>query len=65
MEKQRKTTLKCGGCVAKIQAEMDARIGAHTWTVVLESPEKWIQFPEESEAHVEDVLQKNGFGFKD
>lgn len=65
MEKQRKTTLKCGGCVTKIQADMDTMIGKNQWQVNLESPEKWIQFPAEKETETEAILQKNGFSFKD
>lgn len=65
MEKQRKTTLKCGGCVAKIQTELDALLGENQWQVNLESPEKWIQFPEKKEKETEAVLQNNGFDFKD
>ncbi len=65
MEKQRKTTLKCGGCVAKIQSDMDRQIGPDWWKVDVESVEKWIAFPEEKEEIVEEVLQKHGFRFKE
>ena len=39
-EYQFKTTLNCGGCVAKVQSDLDAAVGAGQWSVDTDNPDK-------------------------
>ncbi|NLN26346.1 MAG: hypothetical protein GX163_12035 [Bacteroidetes bacterium] len=35
-----KTTLSCGGCVSKVQSDLDSAVGSSNWHVDTDNPEK-------------------------
>lgn len=37
---QFKTTLNCGGCVSKVQADLDQLVGVNQWDVAISHPDK-------------------------
>lgn len=58
-----KTTLKCGGCVAKVKPGLDAAPGIVRWSVDLNSPDRVLTAEMDSEdfSVVQKVLSQAGY----
>jgi copper chaperone CopZ len=60
---QFKTTLNCGGCVAKVKSDLDNNVGIRQWDVDTNSNEKILTV--ESEGITEDeivaIIKSKGF----
>lgn len=58
-----KTTLSCGGCVSKVQSDLDSAVGSSNWHVDTDNPEKilTIQAEEISKDEIIAIIEKKGF----
>ncbi len=58
-----KTTLNCGGCVAKVQSDFDNNAGISEWKVDLTNPDKilTVQSAGITSDEVVEILKKKGF----
>ena len=61
-----KTTLQCGGCVSKVQADLDQAVGAGAWQVDLDHPDRILTLPSTglTEAEVMSIVQSKGFSIE-
>lgn len=62
-ELQFKTNLNCGGCVSKVQADLDAAAGICEWKVDTANEDKVLTVKSEgiSEDEIVTILKKKGF----
>lgn len=60
---QFKTTLNCGGCVSKVQADLDAKVGIGKWTVDTDNADKVLTVKTEAvtEDEIVAILKRKGF----
>jgi len=58
-----KTTLNCGGCVSKVQADFDNNEGIADWQVDTDNPDKILTINSNgiSEKEVVEIINKKGF----
>lgn len=58
-----KTNLQCGGCVSKVQADLDAKVGINQWIVDTENPDKVLTINNEniSPEEIETIVKSKGF----
>ncbi len=58
-----KTTLSCGGCVSKVQADLDNAVGISNWSVDTNNPEKVLTVNSDSvsESEIISIITKKGF----
>lgn len=58
-----KTTLNCGGCVSKVQADLDNNEGIADWQVDTDNPDKILTINSNgiSEKEVVEIINKKGF----
>lgn len=58
-----KTTLNCGGCVSKVQADFDNAEGIQDWKVDTENPDKILTVKSSgiTEEEVIDIVKSKGF----
>lgn len=57
-----KTTLKCGGCVAKVTPGLNKIAGEGNWEVDVQDASKILSLKAEvSEQEVESLMKENGF----
>lgn len=58
-----KTTLSCGGCVSKVQADLDAKAGAGNWNVDIANSNKILTVNAEgiTEDEVIAIVKSKGF----
>lgn len=58
-----KTTLNCGGCVSKVQADLDTAQGIAEWHVDIDNTDKILTVKSEgiTEQQVIDIIEKKGF----
>lgn len=58
-----KTTLNCGGCVSKVQADFDNNEGITDWQVDTDNPDKILTINSNgiSEKEVVEIINKKGF----
>lgn len=58
-----KTTLSCGGCVSKVQADLDNAAGISNWSVDTNNPEKVLTVNSDSvsESEIISIITKKGF----
>lgn len=58
-----KTTLNCGGCVSKVQADFDNNEGITDWKVDTDNPDKILTINSNgiSEKEVVEIINKKGF----
>ena len=62
-ELQFKTNLNCGGCVSKVQADLDTKAGSGNWNVDIANSEKILTVNAEgiSEDEVIAIVKSKGF----
>jgi copper chaperone len=60
---QFKTTIKCGGCIAKVTPVLNNNFGIESWNVDLENPDRILTLSGEAidEQSVVDALAKTGY----
>lgn len=58
-----KTTLDCGGCVSKVQADLDSASGIKKWNVDTSNPDKILTVESSgiTEKEVMDIVKAKGF----
>lgn len=58
-----KTNLQCGGCVSKVQAELDQAVGVDQWNVDTENPDKILTIKDNNIAaeEIEKIIKSKGF----
>lgn len=58
-----KTNLSCGGCVSKVQSDLDDKVGASNWNVDLTNPNKILSVQAEgiTEEEVLSIIKNKGF----
>ena len=58
-----KTTLNCGGCVSKVQADLDKAEGIQEWKVDTENPDKILTVSSKgiTEEEVINIVKSKGF----
>ena len=58
-----KTTLNCGGCVSKVQADLDKAEGIQEWKVDTENPDKILTVSSRgiTEEEVINIVKSKGF----
>lgn len=58
-----KTTLNCGGCVSKVQADFDKAEGIQDWKVDTENPDKILTVNSKgiTEEEVINIVKSKGF----
>lgn len=61
---QFKTSIACGGCVAKVKKVLDAEVRIQKWDVDLSSPEKTLTVESETITPEEIVAALGKIGFK-
>lgn len=58
-----KTTLNCGGCVSKVQADLDSTEGIEEWHVDTDNPDKILTVKSDgiTEDEVIGIIKSKGF----
>lgn len=58
-----KTNLNCGGCVSKVQSDLDAAAGVGRWQVDIEDKDKIlrVQSGDVTEEEIIKIIQDKGF----
>ena len=58
-----KTTLNCGGCVSKVQADLDTAQGISEWHVDIDNVDKILTVKSQgiTEQQVIDIIENKGF----
>ncbi|MHA6697662.1 heavy-metal-associated domain-containing protein [Chryseobacterium sp. A301] len=58
-----KTTLDCGGCVSKVQGDLDSASGIEKWNVDTSNPDKILTVESSgiTEKEVMDIVKAKGF----
>ncbi|HLV64058.1 hypothetical protein [Galbibacter sp.] len=58
-----KTTLNCGGCVSKVQPDLDSSVGISKWEVDTDSPDKILTVESKgiTEGQVIAIVKSKGF----
>jgi copper chaperone len=58
-----KTNLSCGGCVSKVQADLDNHVGVSKWNVDISNPDKilTVQLEGITEDEVIGIIKSKGF----
>lgn len=58
-----KTNLNCGGCVSKVQSDLDNIVGVSNWNVDLTNPNKIlsVQTEEITEEEILRIIKSKGF----
>lgn len=59
-----KTNLNCGGCVSKVQADLDSAPGISEWSVDIQNSDKILTVKSKgiTAAEVVTLIKKKGFG---
>jgi copper chaperone len=62
-EIQFKTNLNCGGCVSKVQSDLDNAVGIGNWKVDIDNDDKILTVDAKgvSEEEVKAIVQSKGF----
>lgn len=62
-EIQFKTNLSCGGCVSKVQSDLDNAVGIGNWSVDINNEDKilTVHATEISEEEVKAIVKRKGF----
>jgi copper chaperone len=63
MKMKFKTNLNCGGCVSKVQSDLDNIVGVSNWNVDLTNPNKIlsVQTEEITEEEILRIIKSKGF----
>lgn len=58
-----KTNLQCGGCVSKVQADLDQYVGENQWQVDTDNPDKLLTVQNENASveEIEKIIKSKGF----
>lgn len=58
-----KTNLQCGGCVSKVQADLDQTVGVGQWNVDTENPDKILTIKNSAitAEEIEIIIKSKGF----
>lgn len=59
-----KTTLKCGGCIAKVKEQLDAVKEIKSWNVDLANPDRLLTIETESDVTAAIIKIFNATGYK-
>ncbi len=59
-----KTTINCGGCIAKVSPVLNAISAINKWEVDIMSPQKILQVETDTVSPEEIISQLQGAGFK-
>lgn len=64
-ELQFKTNLNCGGCVSKVQNELDDALGKDQWSVDTDNPDKILRVNSDvSTEKIIEIVKSKGFNIE-